>query len=77
MKPTSQVGRDARNVMEDSLTSSFVGIDVGVSQKRAQSRYHESFIYGTNDEIDSMSPRYVKAYAKRCRDGWFDLLCHG
>jgi hypothetical protein len=34
MEVTSQVGKDAREAIEDNLNSSLIGIDVGLNQKR-------------------------------------------
>ena len=74
MDTTSQVGTTARHNVAKGLTSTFVGIDVGLSQERARATIRQNFVYRTNDELDRMGIEYLKAYAKVCRDIASDVI---
>ena len=76
MDPTSQVGRVARDVVVEGLTSTFVGVDVGFSRERVWATFHQSFVYITSDEVDPMRIEYFRAYAKECHDGCFKVIPH-
>ena len=53
-----------------------MGVDVGMNQHRARASSRARFSYKTDINVDSMSSEDAKAYAKHCRDGWFELLHH-
>ena len=76
MEVTSQIGIEARTIIGDNLQSSLEGVDVDMNQHRARACSHAFFSYKTDIEVDSMSLKDAKAYAKHCRDGWFELLHH-
>ena len=76
MEATSHIGIEARIVIGDNLQSALVGVDVGMNRHRECACSRSCFYYKTNIEVDSMSSEDAKAYAKHCRDGWFELLHH-
>ena len=74
MEAPSQIGLEVRTVIGDNLPSALMAVDVGMDQHRARAHYRAHFSYKTNNEVDSISLEDVKAYAKHCQDGLFDLL---
>ena len=49
MDATSQISREARDVIIDNVQSVFGGIDVFPNRQRAQENARENFVYHTND----------------------------
>ena len=76
MEPTPQVRTTARHNVAEGLTSTFVGVDVGLIQERAIANIRKKIVYKTNDELDRMDIEYLKAYAKVCRDIASDSISH-
>ena len=68
MQCTSQVRTTARHNVVKGLTSTFVGVDFGLSQERARATIRQKIVYKTNDVLDRMSIEDLKAYAKVCHD---------
>jgi len=54
-----------------------VGLDVGMNRHKARFDSIARFDYRTDVEVDSMTLEEVRHYAKRCQDGWNNLLDHG
>ena len=76
MDATSQIGLEVRTILGENLQSALFGVGVGMDRHRACATSHACFCYKIDEEVDSMSLEDAKAYAKQCRDGWFDLLHH-
>ena len=76
MDATSQIGLEARTILGENLQSALFGVGVGMDRHKARSTSRACFCYKIDEEVDSMSLEDAKAYAKQCRDGWFDLLHH-
>ena len=76
MEATSQIGLEVRTVIGDNLQYTLVGVDVGMNRHRERAFFHARFSYKIDMSLDSMSLEDSKAYAKHCRDGWFELFHH-
>jgi len=76
MEVTSQIGRELRGAIGESLHSTLVGGDVGMNRHKAHVDSSAHFDYRTNVKVDFMTLEEVRHYAKICRDGWNNLLGH-
>ena len=77
MKATSQISREARDVIIDNVHSGLGGVDVFLNRKRVRENARTNFVYYTGEEIDNMSVEDLKTYEKNCLNGWKDLIFHG
>ena len=76
MDATSQISREARDVMIDNVYSRLGGVDVCLNQQRARENVRANFVYCTDEEIDKMNVEDLQIYAKNCRNGFQDLILH-
>ena len=76
MDATSQISREAKDVMIDNVYDGLGGVDVCLNQQIACENAHANFVYYTDEEIDNMNVEDLKIYAKNCRNGWKDLILH-
>ena len=67
---------EVSSILGENLQSALLGVSVGMDGHRARTTSCAHFCYKTHKEVDLMSLEDAKAYAKDCRDGWFDLLHH-
>ena len=66
MEAPSQIGLEVRTVIGDNLPSALMVVDVGMDRHRAHAHSRAHFSYKTDSEVDSMSLKDAKAYAKQC-----------
>ena len=66
MRATSNVGKEARIVIEEKLELIFYGVDVGLNHHRHEANSRVNFVYKIYKEIDSMSIEDIREYEKRC-----------
>ena len=55
MEATSQISREARDVMIDNVYSGLIGVDVCLNRQRACENARANFVYCTDEEIDNMN----------------------
>ena len=66
MDATSQISREARDVMIDNVHSELSRVDLCLNRQRARENAHANFVYCTDEEIDNMNVEYLRIYAKNC-----------
>ena len=76
MDVTSQISREARDAIIDTVQNELDGIDIVLNRKRSWENACANFVYSTDDEIENMSIEELRTYAKHCRNGWNDLILH-
>ena len=76
MDATSQISREARDVIIDNVHKGLGGVDVCLNRQRARENARANFVYCTDEEIDKMIVEDLRIYAKNCRNGWKDLILH-
>ena len=76
LEATSQIGREVRGAIGESLQTTLVGVDVGMNRHKAHADSSAHFYYKTDVEVDSMTLEEVILYEIRCWDGWNNLLGH-
>jgi hypothetical protein len=52
---TSKVGKKTRNVIRENLEAIFYGVDVGMNRQRGEANSQATFVYKTNEKLDTMS----------------------
>ena len=73
---TSQISREARDVMIENVHSRLGGFDLSLNRQRARENARANFVYYTNEEIDNMNVEDLRTYAKNCRNGLQELIFH-
>ena len=76
MDVTSQIILEARDAIIDSVHSGLVRVNICLNRQRARENARANFVYCTDEEIDNMSVKDLRIYAKNCRNGWKDLILH-
>ena len=76
MDETSQISREARDVMIDNVYNGLSGVDVCLNRKKARENACVNFVYCRDEEIDNMNVEYLRIYAKNCCNGFQDLILH-
>ena len=55
MDATSQISREAMDVMIDNVHSGLSGVDLWLNRQRARENARANFVYCTDEEIDNMN----------------------
>ena len=76
MDATSQISREARDVMIDNVHSELSGVDICLNRQRAHENARANFVYRTYEEIYNMNVEDLRTYAINCRNGLQDLIFH-
>ena len=76
MDATSQISREARDVMIKNVHSGLSGVDIGLNRQRARENARANFVYHTDEEIYNMNVEDLRTYAINCRNGLQDLIFH-
>ena len=76
MDATSQISREARDAIIDSVQTGLGGIDIGLNQQRACDNSCANFLYNIDEEIENMNIEELRTYANHCCKGWQDLILH-
>ena len=76
MDATSQIIREARDVMIDNVQSRLSGVDLCLNQQRAHENARANFVYCTDEEIYNMNVEDLRTYAINCRNSLQDLIFH-
>ena len=76
MDVTSQISREARDVMIVNVYSGLGRVDVCLNRQRARENARSNFVYCIDEEIDNMNVEDLQIYAKNCRNGLQDLILH-
>ena len=76
MDATSQISREARDVMIDNVYSGLIGVDVCLNRQRACENARANFVYCTDEEIDNMNVEHLRIYEKNCHNDFQDLILH-
>jgi len=76
MDATSQISREARDVMIDNVHSGLSGVDLCLNRQRARENARANFVYHTDEEIYNMNVEDLRTYAINCRNGLQDLIFH-
>ena len=76
MDVTSQISREARDVMIDNVHSRLSGVDICLNLQRARENAHANFVYCTDEEIYNMNVEDLRTCAINCRNGLQDLIFH-
>ena len=76
MDATSQISREARDVMIDNVHSILGGVYLCLNLKRARENACANFVYRTNEELYNMNVEDLRTYAINCRNGLQDLIFH-
>ena len=74
MDATSQISREARDVMIENVHSGLSGVNIGLNRLRAREHAHANFFYHTDEEIYNMNVEDLRTYAINCRNGLQDLI---
>jgi len=76
MDATSQISREARDVMIDNVHSGLSGVDLCLNRQRARENARANFVYCKDEEIYNMNVEDLRTYAINCRNGLQDLIFH-
>ena len=76
MDSTSQISREARDVMIDNVQSGLSGVHLCLNRQRARENARANFVYCTDEEIYNMNVEDLRTYAINCRNGLQDLIFH-
>ena len=76
MDVTTQISREASDVMIDNVYSGLSGVNVCLNRQRACENARANFVYCTHEDIDNMNVEDLRIYVKNCRNGFQDLILH-
>ena len=76
MDATSQISREARDVMIENVHSGLSGVYLCLNRQIARENARGNFVYRTYEEIYNMNVEDLRTYAINCRNGLQDLIFH-